>query len=89
MFRLRCVGEAPTPQSAADQFDLVEFALAVRMSVAVEVDFDHRGAHGAAIDALVQIGASCVLFRRIHHRGQGYVYLRALGIAPPPFYERQ
>lgn len=23
-----------------------------------------------------------------HHRGQGYVYLRALGIAPPPFYER-
>jgi uncharacterized damage-inducible protein DinB len=24
----------------------------------------------------------------IHHRGQGYVYLRALGIEPPPFYER-
>jgi uncharacterized damage-inducible protein DinB len=25
----------------------------------------------------------------IHHRGQGFVYLRALGIEPPPFYERQ
>ena len=25
----------------------------------------------------------------IHHRGQGYVYLRALGIEPPPFWERQ
>ena len=25
----------------------------------------------------------------IHHRGQGYVYLRALGIAPPAFYERE
>jgi uncharacterized damage-inducible protein DinB len=25
----------------------------------------------------------------IHHRGQGVVYLRALGIEPPPFYERQ
>jgi uncharacterized damage-inducible protein DinB len=25
----------------------------------------------------------------VHHRGQGYVYLRALGIEPPPFYERQ
>jgi uncharacterized damage-inducible protein DinB len=25
----------------------------------------------------------------IHHRGQGYVYFRALGIAPPPFWERQ
>ena len=24
----------------------------------------------------------------IHHRGQGYVYLRSLGIEPPPFRER-
>lgn len=24
----------------------------------------------------------------IHHRGQGYAYLRALGIEPPPFWER-
>jgi hypothetical protein len=24
----------------------------------------------------------------IHHRGQGYVYLRALNIEPPPFWER-
>lgn len=25
----------------------------------------------------------------IHHRGQGFVYLRSLGIEPPPFYERE
>jgi uncharacterized damage-inducible protein DinB len=25
----------------------------------------------------------------VHHRGQGYVYLRSLGVNPPPFYERQ
>ncbi|WP_337967731.1 DinB family protein [uncultured Flavobacterium sp.] len=25
----------------------------------------------------------------VHHRGQGYVYLRALGITPPFFWERQ
>lgn len=25
----------------------------------------------------------------IHHRGQGYVYLRSLGIEPPYFWERQ
>jgi hypothetical protein len=25
----------------------------------------------------------------IHHRGQGYVYLRALGIEPPAFYDRR
>lgn len=24
----------------------------------------------------------------IHHRAQGYVYLRSLGIEPPPFYDR-
>lgn len=29
-----------------------------------------------------------VMDNEIHHRGQGYVYLRALGIEPPPFYVR-
>ena len=29
-----------------------------------------------------------VIDNEIHHRGQGFVYLRALGVEPPPFYER-
>jgi uncharacterized damage-inducible protein DinB len=29
-----------------------------------------------------------VVDNEIHHRGQGYVYLRELAIEPPPFYER-
>lgn len=29
-----------------------------------------------------------VVDNEIHHRGQGYVYLRALGIEPPAFYDR-
>lgn len=29
-----------------------------------------------------------VIDNEIHHRGQGYVYLRALGIEPPPFWDR-
>jgi uncharacterized damage-inducible protein DinB len=29
-----------------------------------------------------------IIDNEVHHRGQGYVYLRALGIDPPPFYER-
>lgn len=36
-------------------------------------------------------GINTILYcieNEIHHRGQGYVYLRALGIAPPPFWER-
>ncbi len=28
------------------------------------------------------------LENEIHHRGQGFVYLRELGIEPPAFYER-
>ncbi|MDQ2889484.1 MAG: DinB family protein [Gemmatimonadota bacterium] len=36
-------------------------------------------------------GYAMVLYaidNEIHHRGQGYVYLRSLGITPPQFYER-
>lgn len=29
-----------------------------------------------------------VIDNEIHHRAQGYVYLRALGAEPPPFYDR-
>jgi len=29
-----------------------------------------------------------VIDNEVHHRGQGYVYLRALGVAPPAFFER-
>ncbi len=29
-----------------------------------------------------------VIDNEVHHRAQGYVYLRALGIEPPPFYVR-
>jgi uncharacterized damage-inducible protein DinB len=29
-----------------------------------------------------------IIDNEIHHRGQGYVYLRALGVEPPPFYDR-
>jgi uncharacterized damage-inducible protein DinB len=28
------------------------------------------------------------LDNEIHHRGQGYVYLRELGVEPPAFYQR-
>jgi len=29
-----------------------------------------------------------VIDNEVHHRAQGYVYLRALGMEPPPFYDR-
>jgi uncharacterized damage-inducible protein DinB len=36
-------------------------------------------------------GINTILYaidNEVHHRGQGYVYLRALGIEPPAFYDR-
>ena len=32
---------------------------------------------------------SYIIDNEVHHRGQGYVYLRALGIEPPPFWDRK
>jgi uncharacterized damage-inducible protein DinB len=29
-----------------------------------------------------------VIDNEVHHRGQGYIYLRALGVEPPPFWVR-
>lgn len=34
------------------------------------------------------VAATYAVDNEIHHRAQGYVYLRALGIEPPAFYER-
>ncbi len=44
-----------------------------------------------AFDQWENSGINTILYgidNEIHHRGQGYVYLRALGIDPPPFWER-
>lgn len=39
-------------------------------------------------EGTVQSSILYFIDNEIHHRGQGYVYLRALGIEPPFFYER-
>ena len=44
-----------------------------------------------AFGQYTMLGHDLVLYvidNEIHHRGQGFVYLRALGIEPPPFYDR-
>lgn len=38
---------------------------------------------GPAVEVLLY-----VIDNEVHHRGQGYVYLRALGVEPPPFHVR-
>ncbi|WP_108423101.1 DinB family protein [Flagellimonas amoyensis] len=39
-------------------------------------------------EGTVQSSIFYFMDNEIHHRGQGYVYLRSLGIEPPFFYER-
>jgi uncharacterized damage-inducible protein DinB len=45
--------------------------------------------------AFGQWPGTCISFilyfidNEIHHRGQAYVYLRSLGVEPPPFWDRQ
>ena len=42
-----------------------------------------------AYDGPVYAGLFYLIDNEIHHRGQGYVYLRSLGIEPPPFWDRR
>lgn len=48
-----------------------------------EVDLAYGQYEGTIISFLFYF-----IDNEVHHRGQGYVYLRSLGIAPPFFYER-
>ncbi|MEZ4810257.1 MAG: DinB family protein [Allomuricauda sp.] len=40
-------------------------------------------------EGTVQSSIFYFLDNEIHHRGQGYVYLRSLGVEPPLFYDRK
>ena len=63
-------------------------ALRTRWSALPEASF--QGVH-TAFGQWAMPGTDLVLYlvdNEIHHRGQGYVYLRLLGHEPPPFYER-
>ena len=40
-------------------------------------------------EAPVIVTLMYLIDNEIHHRGQGYVYLRMLGVTPPAFYQRE
>lgn len=80
-----------TPQTKAELLVLWDKVTAIIDSVWPQIPL-HRfheveAAFGQYEDSLY----SSVLYfidNEIHHRGQGYVYLRSLGITPPAFYDR-
>ena len=55
------------------------------------IPLERFGAHLTAFGMYPGRASDLILYaidNEIHHRGQGYVYLRSLDIEPPPFYER-
>lgn len=51
-------------------------------------DFSRKIKLFGMYDGTVYSSICYFIDNEIHHRGQGYVYLRSLGIQPPYFYER-
>ncbi len=50
-------------------------------------DFQTKIKSFGAYEGTMQSAIMYFIANEIHHRGQGYVYLRALGITPPNFWE--
>lgn len=53
-----------------------------------KVDFQQEHLSFGQFPGTVQSALFYFLDNEIHHRGQGYVYLRALDVEPPFFYDR-
>ncbi|HET7228368.1 MAG TPA: DinB family protein [Longimicrobium sp.] len=56
-----------------------------------QIPAERFGEHMVAFGQYPGLASDLVMYvidNEVHHRGQGYVYLRALGIEPPPFWER-
>jgi uncharacterized damage-inducible protein DinB len=53
-----------------------------------EMDFQKQIVSFGQFPGTVQSALFYFMDNEIHHRGQGYVYLRSLGIEPPMFYDR-
>lgn len=53
-----------------------------------QVDFQKKIKSFGLYEGTVQSAIFYFIDNEIHHRGQGYVYLRSLGVEPPFFYDR-
>ena len=84
-------GEAVSLKTKADLLDLwdqsTEEINAVWPTIPAhrfaEVDKAFGQWEGSGVNTIVY-----AIDNEVHHRGQGYVYLRPLGIEPPAFYDR-
>jgi uncharacterized damage-inducible protein DinB len=76
-----------TKQALLEQWDALDQSLESRFSSIAPEQLDK--VHQLPWFPMVgHATLSYMIDNEIHHRGQGYVYLRLLGIEPPAFYER-
>jgi len=81
----------PKPKTKADLLKLWDEATEAINKTWREIPEERFAAVDKAFGQWEGSGINTILYaidNEIHHRGQGYVYLRALGIEPPAFYDR-
>lgn len=78
----------PTKAQVLDLWDLVtEYINTLWPQIPVERFSESEAAFGMYENTILNT-LLYLIDNEIHHRAQGYVYLRALGIEPPAFWER-
>lgn len=80
--------KATTKAELLEQWDAATEEIDRRWpEIGVERFADVEKAFGMWEGSVISLLLYCI-DNEVHHRGQGYVYLRALGVEPPPFWER-
>ena len=84
-------GDPPAPTTKAQLLQMWDDATAELDRIFPTIPPHRFQEVGSAFGQWPGVGIAHIMYaidNEIHHRGQGYVYLRALGIEPPPFYDR-
>ena len=85
------LGESPSPGTKAALLTLWDQSTAEINAVWPTIPAHRFAEVDKAFGQWENSGINTILYaidNETHHRGQGYVYLRALGIEPPAFYDR-
>ena len=83
--------DLPSPRTKAELLALWDEATAVINTIWPTIPARRFAEVDKAFGNWESSGITAILYaidNETHHRGQGYVYLRALGIEPPAFYDR-
>lgn len=84
-------GDDPKPKTRAELLELWDQSTAELDRIWKTIPSHRFQEEDTAFGQWKGTGIWMILYaidNEVHHRGQGYVYLRSLGVEPPPFYDR-